>query len=329
MIARIIGIFEIFQGLGLVDGAFNTALSLEYLGEADINESVLADQHRPEGLLTPRAVLSEDDWARGVFVPELEATLSELLGLLARPALEQRRASAKKSGVAPSFDERDRQDVAASTATLVRALSWATRVLGVEVPALYLRAEVDGAIQPVLAESPALVASRSLGSGLDLPELAFLWGRSLFALRKEHRLALAFDTPEALGELFEAARGAVTKGGKAPLAREPGADEGAREGVRRRGAGAGQGAARGVARLEDERRGGAREFRARRRASGASGLGRPWERGAAQRALPLRSPAEPLGADRRAARVQRERRLPRAAAPSRRRGRLVVQSPRR
>jgi tetratricopeptide (TPR) repeat protein len=214
-------IFEIFQGLGLVDGAFNTALSLEYLGEADINESVLADQHRPEGLLTPRAVLSEDDWARGVFVPERDPALSELLALLSQPALEQRRAGGKKGG-APSFDERERQDVAGSTATLVRALSWATRVLGVEVPALYLRGEVDGAIQSVLAESPTLVASRSLGSGLELPELAFLWGRALFALRKEHQISLAFATPEALSELIEAARAAMTKGAKAP---SPGSQE--------------------------------------------------------------------------------------------------------
>ena len=205
-------IFDVFQGLGLVDGAFNTALALEYLDEADINESVIADQHRPQGLLAPKAVLSEEDWARGEFLPELDPPLSELLGLLRPLALEHRRAGSKRG--APSFDERERQDVAGSTATLVRALAWATRVLGIEVPALYLRGEVDGAIQGVLAEQPVLVASRSLGSGLELPELAFLWGRSLFSLRKEQQLALVFETPEALAGLFEAARAVTRKAGK-------------------------------------------------------------------------------------------------------------------
>jgi hypothetical protein len=94
-------------------------------------------------------------------------------------------------------------------------------VLGIEVPALYLRGDVEGAIQSALAESPALVASRSLGSGLDLPELAFLWGRSLFALRTEHQLSLAFETPEALAELLEAARAAVDKGAKLALPVNP------------------------------------------------------------------------------------------------------------
>src|SRR5690606_1216862 len=46
-------IFDVFQGLGLADGAYNTALALEYLDDADINEAVLADQYRPEGFLAP------------------------------------------------------------------------------------------------------------------------------------------------------------------------------------------------------------------------------------------------------------------------------------
>jgi tetratricopeptide (TPR) repeat protein len=213
-------IFDVFQGLGLVDGAYNTALALEYLDDADINEAVLADQYRPEGLLAPRAVVLEEDWARGVFLPDLEPALRELLDLLTPIALERWRASSKK-GAAPILDERERQDVASSTATLVRALAWATRVLGVEVPALYLRAEVEGGIQSVLAEPPALVASRALGSGLDLPELAFLWGRSLFALRKEHRIALAFETPEALGAVLDAARAASNPAAKASLPARP------------------------------------------------------------------------------------------------------------
>ena len=75
----------------------------------------------------------------------------------------------------------------------------------------YVRVIVTRGAGPIMldtrkSESPTLVASRSLGSAQDLPELAFLWGRSLFALRKEHRLAIAFDTPQSLSELFEAAR---------------------------------------------------------------------------------------------------------------------------
>lgn len=206
---------EIFQGLGLTDGAYNAALALEYLGEAEINESLLADQHRPEGLLTPRAVLSDADWAAALFVPERNLVASELLAWLSEPVLDWRRQSARKAN-GFGLDERERQDVASSTATLVRALAWATRVLGVDVPALYLRAEVDGAIQALLAESPTLVASRSLGSGLELPELAFLWGRALFALRREHRVIVAFDTPEALARLFDTAHAVVERRAKVP-----------------------------------------------------------------------------------------------------------------
>ncbi|HEV8244754.1 MAG TPA: hypothetical protein VGP93_03265, partial [Polyangiaceae bacterium] len=102
--------------------------------------------------------------------------------------------------------ENERQDLQASTATLVRSLQWATGVLGIEAPALFLRGELGSEIVVVPQSEPALLADRSLGSGLDPKELAFLWGRALGAFRPENVLAIYYPSEQELALLLQAAK---------------------------------------------------------------------------------------------------------------------------
>jgi hypothetical protein len=49
------------------------------------------------------------------------------------------------------------------------------------------------------------MVSKSLGSGLSLAQLAFLWGRQLTLFRPEHHVAVFFPTVEELTSLVRAA----------------------------------------------------------------------------------------------------------------------------
>jgi golgin subfamily B member 1 len=201
--------YELFGRAGSPDGAFNAALVLDHLGEADINQSLLADTHRPEGLLAPQGVLGEADWAGKLLYAERDDAFQRLLVQLSPLAIPAKVELLRRGKQAPLLDPTKLQDLQTSTATLVRSLLWTTRVLGVEAPALYL-SDGTGEIAPAASSPPAVFASRSLGSGVDLRQLAFLWGRALGSFRPEHFLAAFFRSPAELELLLSAAQAAVS-----------------------------------------------------------------------------------------------------------------------
>jgi hypothetical protein len=68
-----------------------------------------------------------------------------------------------------------------------------------------------------IVSGPSLCASRDLGSGLGLQELAFVWGRALTLFRPDHLLAAYHPDAESLSTLLVAARSvAGCKGAKEP-----------------------------------------------------------------------------------------------------------------
>ncbi len=211
--------YQIFERAGNADGTFNAATVLDFLGEADINQSVVADAHRPEGLIAAQGVLADAEWNAKLLFPERETGFQELVDWLAPLAIEARLEILRKNKKALELDEGERQDLQASTATLVRALQWSTRILGIEAPALYLRAEQTPEIVVAPLATATLLASRTLGSGLSLKQLAFLWGRALAAVRPEHRLAAHFPRDAELAALLDAA--ALAARGKAATATNP------------------------------------------------------------------------------------------------------------
>lgn len=186
------------------DAAFTAAMVLDWLGEAEITESVLADAHRPEGLLGVQGNLMDQDWdGSNAFADctDVAAVLAMLTpaAIDARLELERRRKT-------PGLDESTRQDLAASTATMMRALVWASRVLGMEPPAVYVTPDLGEAMIATPIAEPSLRVNRDLGRGLGLKELAFLWGRGLTVFRPAHRLAAYYPDADSLAALFVAAR---------------------------------------------------------------------------------------------------------------------------
>ncbi len=205
------------------DAAWNAAIALESLGEADINESLLADQHRPEGAISPSCGLDAARWRAaamglGSGRDGAERGIDALFSALERGALALARELAGRS---PWLDGATLQ-AAGSTATLVRSLGWAARVLGVEAPELWIHADWEGVfgseigvrVLPAVAADAAaadtgqgasavrVLAAQQLGSGLGPPELGFIWGRTLAGLVTPFELGEVYSSDVELGRLL-------------------------------------------------------------------------------------------------------------------------------
>lgn len=196
------GALGLFQKTGQVDSAWNAACVLELMGAADINESLLADAHRPEGLPAAETHLSDADWHAGLVYPERDPELGAVLAAVSRAAItvavERLRAEGKLARLDPAL----RQDAERSTATLTRSLVWTARLLGVPRPELYIAPDAAESLAPALSETPSVVASKSLSQGFALPELAFLWGRALAYFRPEHYLFCFYPSLRDLGAVL-------------------------------------------------------------------------------------------------------------------------------
>jgi hypothetical protein len=88
-------------------------------------------------------------------------------------------------------------------------------VLAIGEPALYLD-HTAGGLEAVPCAEHSVMASRSIGSGVSLPELVFLWGRILSLLHPEHAQFVYFSAPKQLSELVLAVALAVGKDVPAP-----------------------------------------------------------------------------------------------------------------
>jgi tetratricopeptide (TPR) repeat protein len=197
---------RIFEHMGSPDGAYCTASVLECLGAATPEELAIARAHRPDGLLAVESVLGDADWQAARFFAERDVTMHDLIARLSGPAQKAKLEVLRRGSRPAAEDLGAREDLSGSTAMMVRALLWASQLLSIRAPDLYLRREVAGDILAVPTASPSVLASRALGSGVTLKQLAFLWGRALSVFRPEHYLAVFYPTVSELTTLLEATR---------------------------------------------------------------------------------------------------------------------------
>jgi tetratricopeptide (TPR) repeat protein len=204
----------IFEHMGSADGAYCAAGALECLGAATADEVERVAAERPEGLLAVQGVLSNDDWQSTGLCAERDVTTHDLLAAIGGPARWAKLEVLQRARSAPKLDPSQREDVRASTAMMVRAVPWVCQLLSIQAPDLYLCNDLPGDIAPVPAATPAVQATRALGSGLSPKQLAFLWGRGLSVFRPEHYLAVFYPSADDLVVLLEAVR-KVTSGARA------------------------------------------------------------------------------------------------------------------
>lgn len=193
-----------FEKAGNPDGSFNAASVLDALGAADVHEGLLVSAHRPEGLLPAQGVLSEEDWKNKRFSPERDADLDAAFAALGAAALEVGVETARRKRRMPALDPSTAQDLEKSTTTLARTLAWSARLLGFVRPRFHVLDSVTGGLDLAAVSDPTFVAGKALGSGLTLPELVFLWSRTLILLRPEHRVLSLLTEPDEIEAMLRA-----------------------------------------------------------------------------------------------------------------------------
>jgi tetratricopeptide (TPR) repeat protein len=187
------------------DPAWCTAAALSFIRKADEDEQRFFEDYRPQGMLQVKNRLDNEQWLRNLFHEEENLYIGKIFEMIASAALKAKIETLKAKKEQPVLDPRFRQDPATSTVTFARTFGWASQVLGIPCPALYVRSDVPGALVAVPAEPPSSVAGQTVLTGFSPQELTFIIGKHLAMYRGEHYIKTLFPTVTELTVLLFAA----------------------------------------------------------------------------------------------------------------------------
>lgn len=193
-------LFDIHRRDGRTDRSFLAAMALEELGAAEVDHEMVAAQYRPEGLLRPASALDEAAWDNLLRAPGWDPIVGAILRAVREAAIAVR--------IAEQNDKRQRVPDASrridpeSTVTVARAFQWASSLLGVALPSLFMADELPSGLAAMALAEPTTMVGASVASGRTMQEVVFLAARHLTYYRPEHELLLFFPTIRALSTLF-------------------------------------------------------------------------------------------------------------------------------
>jgi tetratricopeptide (TPR) repeat protein len=176
------------------------AAVLDELGEADVDEQLLADQYRATEPVRATRALDDEGWAL-LRAPGFDPAIAKVFEAIAGAAIRVRLGDVGR----PSSLDPSRKQSASSTATAVRTFAWAAQLLGIAMPDLYVLDDVPTGIAAVPTAEPTTALGPSVLSGLSRVELAFEAGRHLTYFRPEHLVLVYYPRVEDLSALFVAA----------------------------------------------------------------------------------------------------------------------------
>lgn len=215
-------LFELFQKLRRPDQAWGAASVAVDLDVADQRERFIYDEHRPDGVPRFTRALRPASWDL-LRAADRDRALEAVLDAAAEAAIDARIARRTSDGTLAQLDPRARQDPQQSTVSVVRSFAWASHLLGVTPPAVYLREDADMGLAAVITDHAAVLAGGAALRGRTMPELAFLVGGHLAYHVGAHRLLLYYPSIDELGACFLAAVSLVRPAIPIPPALEEGA----------------------------------------------------------------------------------------------------------
>jgi golgin subfamily B member 1 len=179
-------LLRLFVELGQLDHAFCAAQALVALGQADPEERALFEQHRPRAPVRAQARMTEELWQRSLCHPDQDRLLSQILATVS-PAVAAARARPHKDW---GLRRKQRRDVAADPTPFCQALAYASGVLGVPLPEVYLFPESPGEVdvantRETLSAVPAFLVGSGALAGRSESELGYIVARNLALLRPD------------------------------------------------------------------------------------------------------------------------------------------------
>jgi tetratricopeptide (TPR) repeat protein len=195
-----------FQRLIATDATelkFTVACLLSFLGHPSNRVVDLIATHRGATLPRPTRSLNEEDYRFGLDITDTDAELTRVLGMLEPYARQIETPKPKLQR--QLLDSLRAEDVERSTTMLARTFGWTCQLLTLGSPSLFL-SEADSLPQLLPVEGANFVVGKSLGRGLSVSELAFLWGRTLSWSRPQTRILYTLPTTIKLSQFLSAAR---------------------------------------------------------------------------------------------------------------------------
>ena len=180
------------------DRAWCMCAALAFLQRAEEEERRFFEDYRPRGMIQVKSRLDNEQWVRNLFHRDESIFVGKIFEMVTPSAVTAKLQALQAAKQLPALDRRFKQDPATSTVTFAKTFGWAGQVLGVQLPELYVRNDVPGALMAVAARPPASVAGQTVLTGFTPQELTFIVGKHLSTYRGEHYIKNIFPT---LGEL--------------------------------------------------------------------------------------------------------------------------------
>jgi tetratricopeptide (TPR) repeat protein len=159
------------------DIAANVASVLFAEGAATLDETEFAKVLSTESLPVPQRALENADYEALLYPADFDRDMAISLDKLDQALILADVFAAKTSVTVPK--DAPMLDPETSTVTLARSFLWTSRLLSVAIPELAVTADAPTPLRLVLREAqrPCIIVSKALGSGFNLPELAYLAAR--------------------------------------------------------------------------------------------------------------------------------------------------------
>ena len=180
---------RLYAELGKYDQVWCVASTLAFLKQADAEELRFFEQYRSKGLARVKSRLTEENWQKQIFHPDEDRYISLVLANISQTVIAIRSQEHKEYGV----KRKDRRDLATDQLMVSRVFVYASQILGVNMPELYLRQDFAGEMEFVSARDkqqlcPAIIVGAALLQGKQEKDLAYSLGKRLSLLRADHVL---------------------------------------------------------------------------------------------------------------------------------------------
>jgi len=178
---------RLYAELGKYDQVWCVASTLSFLKQADAEEMRFFEQYRGKGLARVKSRLTEENWQKHLFHANEDRFISLVLANISQTVIAIRAHEHREYGI----KRKDRRDLATDQLMLSRVFVYASQVLGVSMPELYLRQDWAGDMEFVSAREkqqlcPALIVGTGMLQGRQEKELAYALGKRLTLLRADH-----------------------------------------------------------------------------------------------------------------------------------------------
>lgn len=178
---------KLYAELGKYDQVWCIASTLSYLKQADAEETRFFEQYRSKGLARVKARLTEENWQRQIFHPDEDRYVSLVLANISQTVLAIRAEEHRAYGI----KRKDKRDLNTDQLMLSRVFIYASQILGVSIPELFIRQDWAIDVEFVSAREkqqfcPAVIVGSNLLQGKQEKELAYVLGKRLSLMRADH-----------------------------------------------------------------------------------------------------------------------------------------------